>query len=333
MRIGLPRALIFYYYYPLWKSFFENLGMDVVVSDVTSKELIEKGIKVTVPEICVPIKIFNGHVINLLSKNVDYVFIPRFVSIDRGEWFCPKFIGLPDLVKYTIEEAKERILTIDIKGKREDTCNWRNYRPLCNILHVSEKQLKKALKNASEYWHQFRQYSMEGFTIEEAMQICDNKLTRNQILSQRSSEITIGLLGYVYNIYDPFVSMDIIPKMRSMGVNIITFEMLKEEEMSRQLPRKSKNIYWTFSKKIHQSARVFMKERNVDGLIHVTAFGCGPDSIVGKMIELDSDVYQKPFMTIRVDEHTGESHLITRVEAFVDMIKRKKYSEKRGEIA
>ena len=86
---------MYYYYYPLWKCLFENLGIDVVVSDITSKDLIEEGIRATVPEICVPIKIFNGHVINLLSKNVDYVFVPRFVSIDPDEWFVQNLLVFP----------------------------------------------------------------------------------------------------------------------------------------------------------------------------------------------------------------------------------------------
>ena len=95
MKIGIPRALLFQYYYPLWRSLFENLGFEVVLSDKSSKTLVQKGIAVTVPEICLPIKIFDGHVINLMEKGVDYIFCPRFVHIEKGYWFCPKYIGLP----------------------------------------------------------------------------------------------------------------------------------------------------------------------------------------------------------------------------------------------
>ena len=69
---------------------------------------------------------------------------------------------------------------------------------------------------------------------------------------------------------------------------------------------------------------MFLKDDSIDGIIHITAFGCGPDSLIGKIMELESVDYKKPFMTIRVDEHTGENHLQTRVEAFIDMIYRKK---------
>lgn len=75
-----------------------------------------------------------------------------------------------------------------------------------------------------------------------------------------------------------------------------------------------------------------IEDRNVQGLIHITAFGCGPDSIVGKEIEHDFADSGVPFMTLRIDEHTGENHLQTRIEAFTDMILRKISPKKVGNI-
>jgi predicted nucleotide-binding protein (sugar kinase/HSP70/actin superfamily) len=80
---------------------------------------------------------------------------------------------------------------------------------------------------------------------------------------------------------------------------------------------------WTFTNKILAASYDFFTDPNIDGLIHVTAFGCGPDSMLGKLLELDSLEYKKPFMTIRVDEHTGEAGVDTRIEAFVDMLERR----------
>ncbi|MGE4282450.1 MAG: acyl-CoA dehydratase activase-related protein [Clostridia bacterium] len=332
MRIGLPRALLFYYYYPLWERLFQTLGAEIVISDVTSKSLIQKGIKVTVPEICLPIKIFNGHVIDLLSKDVDYIFIPRFVSIENSKWFCPKFIGLPELVKYTIEGTANKLLIAEINGKTEDTCDWRNYSVLCNALNVSEKQLKSALKDAEKHWQQFRKRCRNGLTIQEALE-AEKEVKVLKKVSDNSSEITLGVLGYVYNIYDSFVSMDIIEKLRQMKVKVTTFDMMNEKEITDRFGKKSKRLYWTFSDKLYGAAASMLEDKDIDGIIHVTAFGCGPDSVIGKLIELESENYKKPFMTLRVDEHTGESHLQTRIEAFVDMIKRKKYIDQRSESA
>jgi len=47
------------------------------------------------------LKIFFGHVINI-KDSVDYLFIPRFTSISKNEYVCPKFGGLPDMVRHSI---------------------------------------------------------------------------------------------------------------------------------------------------------------------------------------------------------------------------------------
>ena len=99
MKIGIPRALLFYYYYPFWKALFENLGCEVIASDETNARIVSDGSQASVPEICVPIKIFNGHVLNLLEKDVDRIFVPQFHKAG-SEWYCPKFIGIENLALY-----------------------------------------------------------------------------------------------------------------------------------------------------------------------------------------------------------------------------------------
>ena len=80
-RIGIPRALFYYYYFPLWQSFFQNLSLEVIPSPKTDKELVDLGVQKTVDEVCFPVKIFFGHTILLASK-VDYLFVPRLISVN-----------------------------------------------------------------------------------------------------------------------------------------------------------------------------------------------------------------------------------------------------------
>lgn len=323
MRIGMPRALLYHYYSPLWRRLFELLDLEVVISDVTNKNLIERGIKVTVPEICVPIKIFNGHVIDLLDKDVDFVFVPRFVSVERRYWFCPKFMGLPELTGYSVPGAKAKMLTLEFDGGDEGLADFKAYQPLCRLMGIRPARLKAALKEASAYWNRFRSYCLQGYTINEAEQLCAGTGAAIPAAPQEAA-VTLGILGYVYNVYDPFASLDILTKLRAMGVRVQTFEMLEQSTLREPRRKQDKAIYWTFSDKLAGAGEYLLKAPEVDGLIYVTAFGCGPDSIVGKLLELDSEACRKPMMTLRIDEHTGESHLQTRLEAFVDMIARKK---------
>ncbi|HWJ02597.1 MAG TPA: hypothetical protein VNU93_02885, partial [Verrucomicrobiae bacterium] len=59
----------------------------------------------------------------------------------------------------------------------------------------------------------------------------------------------------------------------------------------------------------------------------LSCFGCGPDSMVGDMVERACRRNSKPFMMLTLDEHTGEAGVITRLEAYIDMLKRRQKVE------
>ena len=167
LKIGIPRALLYYYYWPLWRTFFQELGFEVIESGNTTKELIDKGIKVSVSDICVPIKILNGHVLELLEHDVDYIFIPRMMNIRKGEYFCPKFMGLPDMVRYGIPQSQGKLLSPNIFSLTDDISNIKNYLPLCNVLDVSAFKMRKALKKAKVNWEKYRSFSIAGYNAKE----------------------------------------------------------------------------------------------------------------------------------------------------------------------
>jgi predicted nucleotide-binding protein (sugar kinase/HSP70/actin superfamily) len=323
VKIGIPQALLYYYYYPLWKTLFQELGHEVVLSGASNKTIVDSGIKKSVPEICVPIKVFNGHIQELINQKVDYIYIPRFVSIKKGETFCPKFLGLTDMVSATFPELEGKIISPKIKTRTENIADFSLYKELISILGINnERELKSALRAAKRDWIRFRSISKKGYLISEALGLMEEK---GKILARpQTGTVNIGLIGYVYDVYDEFVSMNVTVKLRELGANVYTFEMLDEKLIDREIKPMRKPLFWTFSNKIFGAGLYFYKNPKIDGIIHLTAFGCGPDSFLGKSLEIDSSHFYKPFMTVRVDEHTGESHLETRIEAFIDMLRKKK---------
>ena len=78
IKIGIPRALLYYKYYTLWEHFFKELGLDILISPETNNEILQNGKKYTVDEACLSLKIYIGHVFYLIDK-VDYILVPRIV--------------------------------------------------------------------------------------------------------------------------------------------------------------------------------------------------------------------------------------------------------------
>ncbi|NVM19891.1 MAG: hypothetical protein HWN80_19480 [Candidatus Lokiarchaeota archaeon] len=75
-----------------------------------------------------------------------------------------------------------------------------------------------------------------------------------------------------------------------------------------------------------QSIRYFLTKGRgeIDGVIFLISFACGPDSLISELIMRDMKVVGLPFLEITMDEHSGESGLLTRVESFVEVVRRKK---------
>jgi len=319
MQIGMPKSLLYYYYYPFWKTFFNNLDAELILSDSTSTELLNRGVKQSISEICVPMKIYIGQVLDLLDKGVDKIYIPRFVSIREGVTFCPKFLGLPDMIRHSLNGFDDKILTHHIASKTDDISNYKNYTSFKEIFNVSELELKEALQIAQKEWTKFRGLQKEGYKTEHLLE--GKKVKRSE------GGLNIGLLGYVYNMYDKYISMDLINRLEEMGVNVSTFEMIDEKLIEDYVKDLEKPMFWEFTNKLLAVGYNYMNSANIDGIIHITAFGCGPDSILGPFLEIDADEVNKPFMTLRIDEQTGESHLLTRIEAFIDLLKLSKRRE------
>ena len=81
MQIGIPRALSYYDFFPFWYGFFDALGIKVILSDPTTKQTMTTGSALVVPETCLPVKVYVGHVLNLLEKGIDKIFIPEVIII------------------------------------------------------------------------------------------------------------------------------------------------------------------------------------------------------------------------------------------------------------
>ncbi|QSQ09329.1 hypothetical protein H0A61_01690 [Koleobacter methoxysyntrophicus] len=308
MKIGIPRALSYYSYYPMWKTFFEHLGVEVVVSDPTTKKILDDGVTEAVTDACVPIKLFHGHVINLMER-VDYIFVPRIVSVDREDTFCPKFLGLPDMVKYSIKGLPELITTrIDLKKGRLELIKvfYRVGSIFTKNIFKVYKAYTAALKSLKEYADGFLQGGIPPLNIRP---------------SHIKGDVCLAVLGYPYILYDSHLSLNLIKKLLSLGASVVTPEMLSPVEKAKQAVKLSKTLFWHYSNEVIRTAFHLFEKGGIDGIIHITAFGCGPDFMVDKLLELEAKDRNLPFLTITLDEHTGEEGLKTRLEAFVDMLR------------
>lgn len=315
-KVGIPQGLFYYYYYPLWKSFFSFLGFEIVKSSPTSKKTVDDGVALAVDEACFPIKVYYGHVKDLVYKGVDYIFIPRLVSIEPKSYICPKFMGLPDMIRTGIKDLPQVIdITVDLS--RNDKGFKQELSRLGKVLHINQKKVKEAYDYALREYGSCRMIAKQGYTRDEAIKIWENE----EVFLSSDTSLNVAVLGHGYSLYDDFISMSVIKRLRGMGVKVYLPEHVQTEEIEREASTLPKRVFWTLGRKMVGSALYMDKSADIDGIIYLACFGCGPDSLIGEVIERK---VKKPFMLLTIDEHTGEGGVITRLEAFCDMLARRK---------
>jgi len=317
-RLGIPRALMFYRYFPFWHTFFKKLGWKVMVSDgVRQKEKI-----IYFEDSCLPMKLLVTHAIQLKEK-VDHLFIPRLVSIHRNYIMCPKFRGAPDIVRLATGGSVSVIdETIDLR--KGGISLLQSFLKIGGRLGASRQESKKAFREAEQSFSKFQ----KGWTDRI------NRLPTRQLFEidipippvGRKAPLRVAFIGHPYNLFDIDINKDLLALIKNLGMEIITSDILSEKEIDREVSDLSKEIYWSSGREIVGSLFHFLSG-GVDGVVFLTSFKCGIDALLQEFIKRRLKVRggsSIPLLILSLDEHTGREGLTTRLEAFQDVVEEQK---------
>jgi len=309
IRVGIPRALLFYELYPFWQAFLRELGCEVTVSDATTKRIIHDGAERSVAETCFPMKVALGHVLNLLDKEIDCVFLPSVINLPLPDkrmtdsFVCPYVQSFAYTAKSAVDFTAAGIKVLQ---------------PVV-YLQLGMKQKIKALEAIG------RELGRSKAEVARAVAAAEGNLAKFQAkLAARGKEVlaeipqsekAVVVIGRSYNTCDSGANLEIPKKLNKMGVRCIPMDFLPLDSV--HLPDEWKNMYWRYGQKILSAGEIVAGDRRLYPL-YLTNFGCGPDSFVHKFFR--ERLGSKPCLLIEVDEHSADAGMITRCEAFMDSI-------------
>jgi len=121
--------------------------------------------------------------------------------------------------------------------------------------------------------------------------------------------------------------MNIIKKLMDNNIKIITAEMIEETISRHYASTLPKRMFWSQGQKVLGSSFSLIDRKTIDGIIYISAFGCGIDSVLIELVEEKAKERNTPFTLITIDELTGEAGINTRIEAFLDMLDWRKKNE------
>ncbi|HWQ42352.1 MAG TPA: acyl-CoA dehydratase activase-related protein [Desulfosporosinus sp.] len=338
MKIGFPRALYYFDYFPFWAGFFHRLGIEVVTSPPTHRQIMEQGLKKASDETCLPLKLMAGHIQAL--NDVDAIFLPRMVSVEEGTYSCPKFLGIPESLLPAVPPGMP-VLTVVLnwrKGKRQVLKDLQEFG---TRLGKNRSEIRKAFSEAQEWQKRYQDSKGAGWNFEDSLRQIERAtkgLTMSQSVPKSSSipsitamgkdteRLRISLVGHSYLTLESYANLDILRRLREKA-EVELSQHVNQEDVNDHLQGLRKKLFWSHAKQIFGSGNKFVKDRQVDGVIYLSCFGCGIDSMVQEMMARSAREQHKPYMVVTLDEHSGEVGLVTRLEAFLDMVERRKIHE------
>ncbi len=326
--IGIPKAMSYYNYFPFWYGFLNKLGIEIVLSGATTKKTVSQGASLVVTETCLPIKIYVGHVLELIEKGVKNIFVPSIQSIAPKIYNCSKIRGLPDLIRNVVK-GDYRIIeaTLDKSEKNNDLIDF--LKEIAQYYGIKDIEVIKEAQNSGFIvQNNFNTMVQNGLGFDEALKYAKE----GQVIIPPKKEqkpISIALIGHGYNIYDKHSSMDIIKKLEKLDVRVYCAYQLTREQLKGGMDSLNSTLYWANQHEMTGCAGHYLQDDKIDGIITLTAFGCGPDSLMVEDIRRKAKLYSKAHLNLTIDEHTGEAGFITRIEAFCDML----YRNKRAQLA
>jgi predicted nucleotide-binding protein (sugar kinase/HSP70/actin superfamily) len=317
--IGIPRGLIYYHYPKLFQVYFEKLGANIILSKRSTKSMLLNALKFSSDEECFSGKIFLGHVIDLIGK-VDFIFLPKYHGMHKYKVSCPKFIGLPDVIRAIFDDLPKIISPYHSRTKKRH----RKLHFLIEAFRVGFVFTKNPLKILRAIRSGIKAHKKHEDEIRWS-NIQLQKWEDNKDPSNNLETVKIVLLGHSYVLEDPILSFDVKERLQSMGVEVITSEEVPNNLIENQLEKLHSVLYFEEECRIVGSALYFLDSETVDGILQLIPFPCGPTAVSSEIIMRHAKRNDNiPLIQLMIDDNTGEAGFVTRLEAFVMTMKRKK---------
>ncbi len=318
-KVGIPRGLIYYHYPKLFQTFFEKLDAEVIISKESTKTMLLKALKFSSDEECFSGKVFLGHIIDLMDR-VDYLFLPKFHGMHKYKVNCPKFIGLPDVIKAIFDDLPEIISPYHSRTKK----HHRKLHLLIEVFKVGWIFTKNPFKILFALREGIKAHKKHENNIRwSKTKLQEWELEVDKI--KNFEKVKIALLGHAYVLEDPILSFEVKERLQKMGVNIITSEEMPMDLIEDQMRKLHSTLYFQEERSIVGTALYFLDNEKIDGILQLIPFPCGPTAVSSEIILRHAKRNDNiPLIQLMIDDNTGEAGFVTRIEAFVMTMKRKK---------
>lgn len=305
-RWGMIRSPQFHEWFPFWKSFCEDLGIETVVAAPYSRKQFEAGSRFLRVETCLPMKALAGQIEDLMSRGLTTLFHPAVLSEpnplrDRKvERYCPYIQAASQLFRDVFDVRwKEPVISFDFDP---DALHGALV-PFARERGLSRREAQEAINRALERLAQFR-----GRLHEKGTRFLE---------TLGPDQTALVILGKPYHTAENFLNLNLASILHRIGIPFIASDMYPLGEPYEPVP-----FSWKFQARLMRVAAAIAADSRLFPVL-LTFFGCSPDPFTVR--HLQKEVGSKPLLILEMDEHSSRAGVVTRIEAFLDRIRRNRH--------
>jgi len=351
-----------------WSAALRIIGCEPYIEPYTSKKSLSLGTKHSPEAICLPYKLILGNFIEAIEGGTDYVAMITSPGCCRlGEYgkcienalhdlgYEAKYLELqlydgikglynflkaasgknsPVLFTRAIIIAILKVFMIDKLDAKLFYCRAREVKQGDSDIHY-----KKALKIIDD--------NDTILGLKKAQKLIDEEMNKIE-LNLDKEVLNVDITGEIYIVNDEFSNQGIEKELGKMGVQVrrsLTISGFLKDAIIPKLFRKGE----THLQRADRLAKPYLmrdiggdalecvsdvayaNERGIDGIIHVSPFTCMPEIMSQNIFPAMREDCEIPILPLIMDEQTGRAGYITRIEAFVDLMRRRKRKRKLNE--
>lgn len=320
--VGIPRALNMYENYPFWFTFFTKLGFRVVLSDPSTKKTYEAGIESMPSEsVCYPAKLSHGHIMNLLEKDIDFIWMPcakyeRQEDETAGNHFnCPIVMSYSEALKLNVDALNEtdiQFLNPFVPYHLKDKLKERLYVEL--VEKHPELMGSGPLPTQDEIDAAVDAAWAEDEQVHEDIH---QKGMETLKWIEEHGVHGIVLAGRPYH-GDPEINHAIPELLTSFGLAVFTEDSVAH---MGQVERPLRAVdQWMYHTRLYRAAKVVTQRDDLD-LIQLNSFGCGLDAITTDQVQEILEGSGKIYTVLKIDEVSNLGAARIRVRSLLAALK------------
>jgi len=365
MRIGMPHLGNIYLGI---KAMAKKLGGELIIPPVCNQRALSLGVKYSPEGLCLPFKLTLGNLIEAAEMGADTMLMVSGSGICRLGYYAKTQKQILHELGYDVEliqfgvSEKKLLSFLQVIKRVADDASWpkiisafRFGLTKVNAMDRIERVVQKVRAVELVKGTANRLFTQAITAIDQADDYDSLKKVQidyidrlNQVPKDTQAQpLVVGVTGEFYVVLEPFSNLDVESELGKLGVEVKRRTFVSEwvkyslflnplgiDEMARihkaALPYLKRDVGGDGWESVGEKV---LHAKEYDGLIHLAPFTCMPE-IVAQNI-MPSTRENIPVLTILCDEQLAKTGLLTRLEAFVDLLERKRRasSNKRQRVA